>query len=874
MKTDTRHPFGELLAQYRARKPGLTQTHLAELAGYNQAILVRMAQGKKDLTGPSGRERMVRLIETLADQSALTTLDEANALLLSADMPPLFERNLNEAHLITRLSRLPVGQRVRRTNLPAPLTSFVGRGQEIAEVRRLLGLTRLLTLTGAGGCGKTRLAQRIAADVLITYSEGVWYAELAALSDPALIPDVVARALGLIAVDRPAQEQVLDFLRERHTLLVLDNCEHLIDAVVAFSIEVLRACPRVTILTTSRERLDIEGEATWRVPPMQPDEAGQLFVERGRLSRTELVLNVTDPQITNICQQLDGMPLAIELAAARLHELNLSDVAARLDDRFTLLTSGRRGGLPRHQTLRGLIDWSYDSLSEPEKIVFRRLGVFVGGFALAQAEEVLRDEPFAQSSTVTTPIVHQVDILTLLTKLVSKSLITVDGYAGGTRYRLLETVREYALGRLTDYSELEDVRRRHAKAFYALGLLHIPHKNESAYQTWMTHLEEDVANLRSAIEWHVQFEPTCAFQFCFALDEFWQSKGYFSDARHLLQQLLAKNIAPPQMRAKALFMAGHFAHLQSDYADARVQLEASQQIFSGINDTDGISDVLSEMGWLARATNELTRSINLFERSLSLRRMNGDKRSIAHALVNLGCVLGEAGCNYESAKTCLEESETLFCEIDDGAGHANALYRQGALEEINGDVHAANCLMTEALSHYRKLGMKRETALAAMGVGYFTRLKGDCVLALSYTKESLMLFEEIGARRDTAFALLRLAQIYRCLEATHQSLVSGQNSLKINFELGDKLMIGFCMTEQSALVLSLKKFKHSAKLLGTAQAQLDVLLMPYYKYEPYSYTNLALLARAALGDEAYEAAYAEGRAMTLEQAISYALQIT
>ena len=222
-KATPRHPFGELLAQYRARKPGLTQTRLAELAGYDQAILIRMSQGKKDLTGPSGRERVVRLIDTLTDQGALTTLDEANALLLAADIPPLFERQPSEANLITRLSRLAPGQRVRCTNLPASLTSFVGRAQEIAEARRLLGLTRLLTLTGAGGCGKTRLAQRIAADVLINYSEGVWYAELAALSDSALIPDVVARALGLVVSDRPAQERVLDYLRERHILLVLDN---------------------------------------------------------------------------------------------------------------------------------------------------------------------------------------------------------------------------------------------------------------------------------------------------------------------------------------------------------------------------------------------------------------------------------------------------------------------------------------------------------------------------------------------------------------------------------------------------------------------------------------------------------------------------
>ena len=226
-----------MLRQYRLRKPGLSQGRLAELAGYDQAILVRMAQGKKDLTGPSGRERVVRLMAVLAEQGALTTLDEANALLLTANLPPLFERQPAEAKLMTRLAQTQTGHKVRRTNLPAPLTRFIGRSHEIAEVRRLLRESRLLTLTGAGGAGKTRLAQQIAADELISYPNGVWYAELATLTDGAAIVDAVVQALGLIKSDRPAQAQLIDFLSDRHVLLVLDNCEHLIAEVAAFVLE-------------------------------------------------------------------------------------------------------------------------------------------------------------------------------------------------------------------------------------------------------------------------------------------------------------------------------------------------------------------------------------------------------------------------------------------------------------------------------------------------------------------------------------------------------------------------------------------------------------------------------------------------------------
>jgi NB-ARC domain len=359
-KSAQRHPFAQLLAQYRQRKPGLTQTRLAELAGYDQAIMVRMCQGKKDLTGPSGRERVVRLIEALANQGTLTTLDEANALLLAASMPPLFEPQPVEAQLIQRLSQSGDRPRhyVRRTNLPAPMTNFVGRTQEVADIRRLLNESRLLTLTGAGGCGKTRLAQQVAADVLIRYTNGVWYVELAALTHAHQVAENVARIFGLTVTEQSAFEQLVDFLRDRHALVVLDNCEHLIDAVAAFAVMLLQSCPRLSLLTTSRELLNVDGEMAWRVPPMPIDEAARLFVNRASAARPSLQLGIHDARVRDICQRLEGMPLAIELAASRLYGMSLEDIATRLGDRFNLLVGGRRGVIPRHQTLRALIDWS------------------------------------------------------------------------------------------------------------------------------------------------------------------------------------------------------------------------------------------------------------------------------------------------------------------------------------------------------------------------------------------------------------------------------------------------------------------------------------------------------------------------------------
>ncbi len=236
------HPFGQLLGQHRARKPGLSQRKLAELAGYDQAIVARMARGGKDLTGPSGRERLLRLVETLADQGALTSVDEANALLQSADLPPLYERLPADAKLLVRLSGAVTGHRVRRTNLPSAPNAFVGRIQELADVRALLDQARLVTLTGAGGCGKTRLAQRVAGDVLLQYAEGVWFAEFASLDNPALAPEQVARVFGLAGTDRPVTDQLAEFLRDRQVLLVLDNCEHMIDAAAALVARLLSEC--------------------------------------------------------------------------------------------------------------------------------------------------------------------------------------------------------------------------------------------------------------------------------------------------------------------------------------------------------------------------------------------------------------------------------------------------------------------------------------------------------------------------------------------------------------------------------------------------------------------------------------------------------
>src|SRR5271170_6199452 len=394
---------------------------------------------------------------------------------LANDFPPL------------RVSKAVISQR-----LPVQLTSFVGRQAELSQVHELLTQNRLLTLTGAGGAGKTRLAIQTAGQLSGEFGDGVWYVDLAPITDPELVPLTVARALGL--PDQPGRstmDTLLRFVRDRQMLVVLDNCEHLLDASAELVVALLGAAPGLTVLATSREQIGVAGEVSWRVPSMSlADEAIELFVDRARRARPDF--RITDDNtttVTEICRRLDGMPLAIELAAARVRVLSLTEILDGLHDRFRLLTGGARTVVRRQQTLRASVDWSHALLTEPERVVFRRLAVFLGGFDLDAAQVVGGGEDL-----------ERYEILDVLTLLVDKSLVAVENTSGRTRYRLLETVRQYALEKLAESGEADAVRARHRDYYTArAALLDAPAGGD--YEQLIEQAESEIANLRAAFLW-------------------------------------------------------------------------------------------------------------------------------------------------------------------------------------------------------------------------------------------------------------------------------------------------------------------------------------------------------------------------------------
>ncbi len=622
-------------------------------------------------------------------------------LLLHPDLPSDFPT-------LKSLDALP-------NNLPRQLSSFIGREQEIEQVKRLLSTTCLLTLTGSGGCGKTRLALQVAADVLEEYSEGVWLVELAPLSDPGLVAQAVASALGVR--EEPGRTLLLtltDYLKPRRLLLVLDNCEHLLAACAHLADSLLHACPHLRLLASSREGLGITGEQTYRVPSLRmPDtnrlpplphlsqyEAVRLFLDRAMaVVPTFAVTNQNAPALAQVCHRLDGIPLAIELAAARIKALTVEQVTQRLDDCFRLLTGGSRTALPRQQTLRATIDWSYNLLSEAEQALFGRLSVFAGGWTLEAAEAVCCGEG-----------IEAWEVLDLLTSLVEKSLVLVEEQNGQARYHLLETVRQYGGERLEESGKASQVRDRHRD--YFLALAEAPSSNQKA---WLARLEAEHDNLRSVLARCLDDAdaPEALLGLVirlfsahdpFSVFNFWYLRGYWSEGREWLERALQRSSGlSASLRAEVLRSTGSMAGYQQDYARAEPLLDESVALWRELGDKGGMAGGLQDLGFMHWQQSDYARATQALQECLAIYRELGDKMGVAWTLAYQGGVFYDQG-HYTEARTLCEESMTLI--EGDTWGQALCLETLGKVALSQAEPARAKTLLTESLRLRQELGHK------------------------------------------------------------------------------------------------------------------------------------------------------------------------
>jgi predicted ATPase/DNA-binding SARP family transcriptional activator/DNA-binding CsgD family transcriptional regulator len=595
-------------------------------------------------------------------------------------------------------------------NLPAPSSSFVGREREMLEVKRLLAMTRLLTLTGAGGSGKTRLALEVAGDLVGVYPDGVWLVELAPVSEGTLVPQVVANALRVREVPgRSVTDTLVGDLRTKQMLLLLDNCEHLVDACAHLADMLLGSCRHLKILATSREHLGVGGEAIWRVPSLSaPDtdrlpatgeltryDAVRLFLDRARLRLPDFELTQQNaPAVARVCERLGGIPLAIELATARMGALAVEQVAGRLEDSLGLLTGGSRTAEPRQRTLRATLDWSHGLLSEPERKLFRNLSAFAGSFTLEAVEAVGSDS------------VAEADILDLLSKLVDKSLVIAEASNDRrVRYRMLEPVKQYARERLEESEESDTTLCRHASYFLALAEEAEPELKGAAQEEWLERLEAEHDNFRAALSWTLERgEAELGLRLGAALVEFWHLHVHHNEARRWLEDALAKEGGSPSARMKALERACFLAWEQGDYERAMALGEEGLVLAGRFGGSASEAAILVNLGSVAMSRMEVDRASALLEEAVAMCRASGDDWGLSHALYTLGMV---AVVRRDDARalTLHKESLALARESGDEVGMVRAL-GQGALTAlVRGDLRQADKLSKATMELSRRLGI-------------------------------------------------------------------------------------------------------------------------------------------------------------------------
>ena len=773
-------------------------------------------------------------------------------------------------------------------NLPAQLTSFIGREKEISEVKQELRGHRLVTLTGSGGTGKTRLSLQVVSELLDQFPDGIWFIELAPLSDPELIPQTILSTIGLNEqAGKPAIELLKEYLRDRRSLIVLDNCEHLIDASAKVTDILLNAAPDLKILASSREALGVRGELSYPVPSLSsPDinnlpvaeklsqyEAVRLFIDRASLVSPNFIVDKDNaPFIAQICHRLDGIPLAIELAAARVKMLSVEQISNRLDDRFRLLTGGARTALPRQQTLRALIDWSYDILSANERLLLCRLSVFAGGWTIEAAEEICAGEG-----------IDSYDVLELLTQLVNKSLVVVIekpqtnlkplSSRGDLRYRMLETIRQYGHEKLFEDGEGEKIRARHFDYYLKKAKYLLPEFFGPKELVWMVWLDEEWDNLRAAVEWSLESRPDAGLEMVNCL-------GYLSldnlnnmtDMLDWLWELLAHqaNSARTATRALGLLHWAWYANANYERYSAQVQAmnEESISIYEELGDKNGLAHAYVGMA-LTAPTVEIGKSF--FRKGIALLRETNDKVWIAYALRYFGWMLETQ--DFASKLSSLQESLAIYRKLGFTSGIIEALKQLGALAIRERNFELAHLRLDEGLAILQANSYILGNSITmSYDLGDLAYYEGDYGLAKIFYENSLSWANQKCLPHSAAWANARLGYLYKQLDDKMNARLYYREALKPNLSGKSMEGVSFILEGLASLAVLEGQCEKALKLFSWSTSLREWRGEFRPPVEQAAVDRDLAAIRSLLSDDEFYNFYGEGSMMSMDQALALALE--